>query len=69
MKMVMKVAYTIVKQIIEKLALLTIKKNWTKNYQISIFKAFFALFFSFRRVYFEFECSSGKFPPVLLPFS
>lgn len=43
--MVMKVAYTIVKQIIEKLALLTIKKHWTKNYKISIFKAFFALYF------------------------
>lgn len=67
--MVMKVAYTIVKQIIEKLALLTIKKHWTKNYKISIFKAFFALFFSFRRVYFEFERLSGKFPPALLPFS
>lgn len=39
------VAYTIVKQIIEKLALLTIKKHWTKNYKISIFKAFFALYF------------------------
>lgn len=70
MKMAMKVAFTIVKHADKReTGALDNKKTLDQKLPDFYFESFFWTIFSFRPAYFEFEYSSGKFPPVLLPFS